>query len=112
MSSHTKSALKVDSVDEFTTALSASPLVVVEFSAAWCKACRRTRPVFLKLCRAYRSTMFMEVDVDGSAELAQHCGVHHVPTYMTFKYGKMAGQVTGPREKHLELIVQQLHLAI
>ena len=89
-------------------ALKATPdkLVVVDFGAVWCGPCRFVAPKFEKLSTEH-DAVFVHVDVDALAELADCQDVQGVPTFKFFKNGVLLDQFSGANVTLLEEKVQQ-----
>lgn len=70
----------------------ASKLVVVDFSATWCGACQRIRPDLHDLAAEMPEVVFLEVDVDTNAGLANSFGVKSMPTFLFFRNSTCVGR--------------------
>uniref|UniRef100_A0A671FX97 Thioredoxin domain-containing protein 8 n=1 Tax=Rhinolophus ferrumequinum TaxID=59479 RepID=A0A671FX97_RHIFE len=77
----------IKDMDEFKTFLKSAgcKLVVVEFSAKWCDACKKICPLVHAMSLQYQNVMFASVDVDNSWELAQTYHIRAIPTFQMFK---------------------------
>ena len=80
--------------------------VVVKFTAAWCKPCKRIEPHFKTLSKEYSSVIFATVDVDECAEIAADHGVVGLPAFHFYKCGALLGKITGDNEQSLTELVQ------
>ncbi|XP_073907395.1 thioredoxin domain-containing protein 8 isoform X2 [Castor canadensis] len=83
-------------------------LVVVEFSAIWCGACKMIQPVFHKLSLQYKNVLFATVDVDNSPELVEYCHIKAIPTFQMFKNTQKVFEFCGTDAKKLEAKIQEL----
>lgn len=81
--------LTVFTADTFDGALSAHSLVLVDFSAAWCRPCQALAPTLEELARQYQGqeVTIATVDVDQDAALAQRYRVTAYPTVLLFQNG-------------------------
>ncbi|XP_058379737.1 thioredoxin domain-containing protein 8 [Diceros bicornis minor] len=100
----------IKDMDEFKTFLKAAgcKLVVVQFSAKWCGACKRICPLVHAMSLQYRNVMFANVDVDDSRELAQTYHIKAIPTFQMFKQAQKIFEFCGADAKKLEAKIQEL----
>lgn len=76
--------------------------VLVDFSADWCPPCLAFEPILEQVADAYAGRLRVgKSDVDRNAEIATRYAIHHLPTVLVFRGGKVIGQVIGavPRNK-------------
>ncbi|XP_032977930.1 thioredoxin domain-containing protein 8-like [Rhinolophus ferrumequinum] len=97
-------------MDEFKTFLKSAgcKLVVVEFSAKWCDACKKICPLVHAMSLQYQNVMFASVDVDNSWELAQTYHIRAIPTFQMFKQAQQIFEFCGADAKKLEVKIQEL----
>src|SRR5579884_3874694 len=79
--------------DELQTA--EDKLVIVEFFATWCGYCQRFAPQLEVLSRTEPNCVFLKVDVDLCADLAQYYGIHSMPTMIIFKNQQSVDLIEG-----------------
>jgi thioredoxin len=96
--------LVIKSDSEFQTAL-ANPLVIVDFTAAWCGPCKAISPVFEQLSNKNPEIKFIKVDVDELKEVARTCKVSSMPTFQFFKSGVKVDEVKGADKNALEQMI-------
>nr|ACM08958.1 Thioredoxin [Salmo salar] len=81
--------LVIDDKDDFLNALkeAGDKLVVVDFTATWCGPCKNIAPFFKGLSEKPENSnvVFLKVDVDDAADVAQHCEIKCIPT-MSIKH--------------------------
>ena len=65
-------------------------LIVIDFSATWCGPCQRIGPIFEQLSGKYSDVVFVKIDVDEAAEIAEGYDVSCMPTFLFLKNGKEA----------------------
>jgi len=86
---------------EFQQKLSdASKPVIVDFWAAWCAPCMKTKPILEKFAIEYADKVeFMPINADNSRELLEHFRVYSIPTVLTLREGKEVGRFTGAQNE-------------
>jgi thioredoxin 1 len=62
-------------------------------------------PKFHALATANTNLVFLEVDVDQVAEVAQQVGIEAMPTFKVFKHGKEIDNMVGANIKGLEAMI-------
>eukprot|EP00741_Cyanophora_paradoxa_P016934 tig00020944_g16355.t1 len=70
-------------------------LTVIDFTAKWCGPCQMIGPYFDQLSETNTDVVFLKVDVDECAELAQTEGVSCMPTFHFWKGGKKVNEFSG-----------------
>ncbi len=79
--------------------------VIVQFSASWCGNCRIMKPKFKKLSSENENIPFVLVDAEKFPESRKLANVDNLPTFATFKNGKLVNQIqTNKAESLAELI--------
>mmetsp|Transcript_17411 Transcript_17411/g.20858 ORF Transcript_17411/g.20858 Transcript_17411/m.20858 type:complete len:201 (+) Transcript_17411:165-767(+) len=84
-------------------------LVIVKFTAEWCKPCKAISPVYHKLATTFNAT-FVEVDVDEMDEIAASMNVAMMPTFLILKGTKkqdLVATVRGANEQNLTSVIEQ-----
>jgi thioredoxin 1 len=75
--------------------------VLVDFSADWCPPCRILEPVIEKLAEDYAGRLRVGTsDVDQNADVATRYQIHHLPTMLVFRSGRIVAQVVGALPRH------------
>lgn len=74
--------------------------VLVQFTAAWCGPCKAMKPKLLTLEKeqAGKADVYL-LDVEEAPETAQQYGIMSMPTFLTFKGGRVVGQLIGAVQK-------------
>ena len=73
-----------------------SGVILIEFGAKWCGACRRLAPKLEALAQAYGQDVFFgQVDVDHDAPLATAHKVHSLPCMIVLKGGHEVDRLNG-----------------
>lgn len=91
---------ELEEIDDFSQEVSKSNLegkvMVIKFSASWCKPCKIVSPYFHEFARLNQSTTnCYDVDVDDATDLADLCEVKSLPTFHLFKDGTCQDQISG-----------------
>jgi len=87
------------------------PVLVLNFTAAWCGPCRAVAPHYEALAATFASrAVLAKVDIDGDAVQAATAaaGVTAVPTYQFYVGGKMAAEVRGADLKAIKAALEEL----
>lgn len=97
--------LKDDSLQQF---ISDEQNVVVQFSAGWCGNCRLMKPKFKKLATETEGLKFVLVDAEKFPESRKMATVDNLPTFATFKEGKLVNQVQTNKYELLKELVDEV----
>lgn len=101
--------ISLQSMDEYRVFLKSNAIVIVKFTANWCKPCKAIHPFFESLAFRHTNVGFSTVDVDELDEASTECGVVVMPTFVAFRNGEMTqDRVTGKSERKLETWVRAL----
>jgi thioredoxin 1 len=71
----------------FADTVSGSPIVLVDFWAAWCGPCRMFAPVYETVSAANPDIVFAKVDTEAEQGLAGAFGISSIPTLMAIRDG-------------------------
>ena len=98
------------SANQFTSLISQSQYVIVDFYADWCGPCKQIAPFFNSLStqQQYSSIKFVKVNVDNVPQISQLCKVTSLPTFITFKNGQLHNKITGANETNIKNLLSTL----
>ena len=97
--------LKDDTLQQF---IADEKNVVVQFSAGWCGNCRLMKPKFKKLATETEGLKFVIVDAEKFPESRKMANVDNLPTFATFKDGKLINQVQTNKFELLKDLVNEI----
>jgi thioredoxin 1 len=88
--------LTMDKRKTFAELIAAEPLVLVDFTAAWCGPCKMMKPILDEVKSAIGDqAKIIKVDVDKNNAAASHYQISGVPTLILFKHGKIVWRQSG-----------------
>ena len=83
--------------------------VLVDFSADWCAPCKMLAPKIEKLAEEFDGRAKIgQVDTDANQNTAVKFNIRAIPTLILFNGGQVIKQVTGPNDKDLQALVDEL----
>ena len=93
----------------FSQTVHASPMLLVDFWAAWCGPCRNFAPVFDGAAAEHPEIVFGKVDTEAHQSLAAAAQITSIPTLMAFKDGILVHSQPGALDaRSLEELITQL----
>lgn len=96
--------------DNLDTIVQEKEVVVVQYSASWCGNCRIMKPKFKKLAAENENISFVVADAERFPQSRQLANVSNLPTFATFKNGKLVNQVqTNKMDALSDLINEVTH---
>jgi len=94
--------------DNLNDIISSSDKVVVQFSAGWCGNCRIMKPKFKKLANENESVSFVIVDAEKFPNSRKLATVDNLPTFATYKDGKLINQTQTNKFELLKNLVDEV----
>jgi thiol-disulfide isomerase/thioredoxin len=82
--------------------------VVVQYGASWCGSCRIMKPKMKRLAGAYGDISFVYVDAEKMPQSRKLAQVSNLPTFATFKGGKLVDQATTSKEDILKSLIDEI----
>lgn len=84
--------------------------VMVQYSAVWCGNCRLMKPKFKRLSGESDNTTFVIVDAEKFPASRKLAAVNNLPTFASFKGGKLLNQVQTNKEEQLKALIDEITL--
>ncbi len=86
----------------FEQTIEKTPIVVVDFWAAWCGPCRMVAPIIDQLAKEYKGRVtFGKLNVDENPIVANAFQIQSIPSLLVFKNGKVVDGLVGAAPEHL-----------
>ncbi|MDP4118282.1 MAG: thioredoxin [Bacillota bacterium] len=79
----------------FDKALASEKPILIDFYAGWCSSCKMISPLLEEIAKENTNVNVCKVDVDESADIANHYGVMSVPTLMVFDKKRVKNKAVG-----------------
>lgn len=73
--------------DNFDATVDGTPIVLIDFWAAWCGPCRMFAPVFERASAEHPDIVFAKVDTEAQRELAAAFEISSIPTLVAIRDG-------------------------
>jgi thioredoxin len=83
-------------------------LVVVDFWADWCAPCRGIAPAVERLAAERPDVLFLKVNVEECADIAEKEGITAMPTFLFFRDSIRCDDLRGANLANLKTKVQQI----
>lgn len=94
--------------ENFKSTVEKDGIVLLDFWASWCDACKPFAPVFEKVAAKHPLHTFGKVDTQQEKDLVSKLGVDHIPTLLLYRDGILVFRQPGYfSEEQLDDIVRQ-----
>ncbi|KAI5853288.1 DUF1000-domain-containing protein [Durotheca rogersii] len=105
--------IEIHSADQFSNLLKSSRIVVADFYANWCGPCKQIAPLYEQLANSLSRpglATFVKVNVDaeGAKPVASEYAVTALPTFITFRDGKVEEKIKGANPAQLRSVIEKL----
>ncbi|MDX5410309.1 MAG: thioredoxin [Thauera sp.] len=81
--------------DNFNETLEKSPIVFIDFWAAWCGPCRNFAPTYEAASEANPDIVFGKIDTEAQQDLAAAFQIRSIPTIAVIREGVMVFRESG-----------------
>ena len=85
--------------------------VIIDFWAEWCAPCKQIAPVVKDLADEYGDRVkIAKMDIDSNPSTPGQYGIRSIPTFLSFKDGKVVDQLQGGNRKKadFEAVIEKL----
>jgi thioredoxin 1 len=94
---------------DFEYTVTGSPIVLVDFWAAWCGPCRSFAPTFDAASTKHEEIIFGKVDTEAERALSQAAHISSIPTLMAFRDGILVYSQPGAlRAADLDRLIEEV----
>lgn len=91
--------------DKLPAILESANSVILEFSASWCKNCKKASPLMKQLVSGQptggKGVLVVDVDIDDCPEVAEEYGVSSIPRFIAISNKKKVDDYTGSNAEEL-----------
>ena len=94
----------IDSEEDRNNVIKDNKIVVIKYSAHWCKPCKRIAPAYLEMCQTDPEVVYCEEDIDEEFE-GYHEKILSIPTFHVFANGQFVGSSKGTSLDELKKII-------
>lgn len=94
--------------DNLQELISSNEKVLVQYGATWCGNCRIMKPKMKRLSKTHDTVKFLYVDAEKLPESRKLAQVSNLPTFATFKSGKLINQVQTNKEEVLKTLIDEI----
>lgn len=93
--------------DNLENIVAENDTVVVQYSAGWCGNCRLIKPKFKRFSTENESITFVIADAEKLPNSRKLANVSNLPTFATFKNGKLVNQIQTNKEDILKNFINE-----
>ncbi|EEF42213.1 thioredoxin H7 [Ricinus communis] len=103
--------VEIHSTDQWRSFFDASKrnnkLLVVQFTATWCRPCRFMDPTVQEFAAKFTDVDFIKIDVDKLMKVADQFEATTLPAFVLIKKGKQVDKVVGAKRIDLHNKIEQ-----
>lgn len=101
-------AIKHLNYENFTENTSQDGIVIIDFWAEWCGACKDFNPIYEKVANKFSQHVFAKIDTVKEKKLTSVLEIENIPTLMIYRDGILIFQQPGYYEEDkLQDIIKQ-----
>lgn len=100
--------IKINNIQDFTENINNKNLVVIKFSANWCRPCKQIMPFYHYLEKKYDQVIFCEINIEMCEDICNICNITTIPTFCFFRDGTFLRKECSANEKNLENAIIEL----
>ncbi|KAF2176713.1 DUF1000-domain-containing protein [Zopfia rhizophila CBS 207.26] len=103
--------VQITSPAQFSSLLSSSRIVVVNFYNEWNAACKAIIPVYEQLSGQLsrpNAITFTKINAEQQTQIAQSYNISNMPTFMIFKNGRELSKINGAKPQELSEAIKRL----
>lgn len=100
-----------DFVKLVVAAAAANQLVVVDFSAKWCKPCVALMPFLNRTAAAHPNVVFVKIDVDENTATTNAYSVRAMPTLLFILQNRIVERIAGAKQAEIYAAVVKFSAA-
>lgn len=102
----TGKVIEIHSIAELDNKLNAasraSRLAIMYFTASWCGPCRYISPEFTRWAKQHPKVVFLKINIEEAAVIAQQREITSIPTFLFIKAGKEIDRIVGADKNIIE----------
>eukprot|EP00039_Didymoeca_costata_P009338 m.123414 g.123414 ORF g.123414 m.123414 type:complete len:195 (-) comp14446_c0_seq2:1314-1898(-) len=92
-------------IDTLALSITKNNVVLVKFTAPWCKPCKAIAPAYEALSKTSPKNTFVEINTDELKDVMKDAEVGTLPTFQVYRGSKLINSLEGKDEKALEELV-------
>ncbi|GMY23780.1 thioredoxin H-type-like [Fagus crenata] len=94
-----------DWTEQFEKGKESKKLVVVDFMASRCGACRSIALVLAEFAKKTPTVIFLKVDVEELKTVFEEWALEELPAFLFLKEGKLVDKVVGAKKEEVQLTI-------
>jgi thioredoxin 1 len=98
---------ELSSEAEFNQLINSNSIVIVRFTAPWCKPCKEIEPVFMEMAKQHIDKIFLSIDVDKFDEIAAKYSAIKIPLFLVFQKSEIIEKYVGSNPDNLKKLISK-----